>query len=314
MAADLVQDGLRNGTKKTYSTAQKTYMQFCLLHHMVPMPASEMTILRYLAYLHIKKLAPSTIKVYLASLHSLHELNGYPAPDTTAYRIRLALRAITDQGASSKQSSPITFVLLQFIIDNVMHKPNGLLYATMLAVGFFGALRGCEYAAVYSQHGLISAPSMDQVQFISDQGRLAIIYTLKKSKTSDKPIQIPIGCSTHRICAVCLLVEYIRARFAASSYHPKAYLFTFPDGRPVPKHALNSVIKTEIQCLGLNPTGYTTHSLRSGAATTAGQLGFSENQIKQLGHWSSSAYLTYVQHSQHSRLQFSQRLSQQVLQ
>ena len=93
----------------------------------------------------------------------------------------------------------------------------------------------------------------------------------------------------------------------------KVYHYCYPDGRPVTKYHLNSIIKAEMQNLGFNPEGFTTHSLRAGAATTANQVGFNEEDIKSLGHWSSSAYQTYVHQSYTHRFQFAKRLSQQVL-
>ena len=46
--------------------------------------------------------------------------------------------------------------------------------------------------------------------------------------------------------------------------------------------------------LGYDPSLYSGHSYRAGAATTAGNLGFEEWEIKMLGRWNSSAYHIYL--------------------
>ena len=53
-----------------------------------------------------------------------------------------------------------------------------------------------------------------------------------------------------------------------------------------------------IRAAGLDPTGYSTHSLRAGAATDAAGLGFSEAQIQSLGRWRSQAYKLYIRPTQ----------------
>ena len=53
-------------------------------------------------------------------------------------------------------------------------------------------------------------------------------------------------------------------------------------------------IKSCILALGLDATGYTSHSFRRGGATYAFQCGLSGSFIKKLGDWRSDAYLEYI--------------------
>ena len=45
---------------------------------------------------------------------------------------------------------------------------------------------------------------------------------------------------------------------------------------------------------GFNPANFSGNSFRAGAATTAGDLGFEDYELKMLGRWSSSAYTVYL--------------------
>ena len=112
---------------------------------------------------------------------------------------------------------------------------------------------------------------------------------------------------------MCALSEYLQARAPLLGVHPDSYLFMDSTGRPVSKDQVNQVIKSAVTKLGLSPNNYTTHSLRSGAATTAGQLGFTEPEIKALGHWKSSAYSTYVHDTHLDSFTYSARLATQQL-
>jgi len=56
-------------------------------------------------------------------------------------------------------------------------------------------------------------------------------------------------------------------------------------------------LKLAITQAGMNAEGFSGHSFRSGAATTAATRGLPDSQIKQLGRWKSAAYLRYIKPS-----------------
>ena len=60
------------------------------------------------------------------------------------------------------------------------------------------------------------------------------------------------------------------------------------------------------------PGKFSGHSLRIGAATTAGQRGVPDRLIKTMGHWSSEAYLLYVCTPAVTILLVAGRISKQV--
>ena len=53
-------------------------------------------------------------------------------------------------------------------------------------------------------------------------------------------------------------------------------------------------LREAIQAAGIDPTGFSGHSFRSGAATTAANLGVSDAHIKMMGRWKSNAYQRYI--------------------
>ena len=53
-------------------------------------------------------------------------------------------------------------------------------------------------------------------------------------------------------------------------------------------------VKEALGEAGIDLTGYSGHSFRSGAATTAAAKGSSDSAIKMLGRWKSEAYQLYI--------------------
>ena len=71
------------------------------------------------------------------------------------------------------------------------------------------------------------------------------------------------------------------------------YLFTLM-GNQLTSYQYNHILKQGIVLIGLPPERYSSHSFRIGAATMASQNGFSEEEIKEMGRWKSSAFQIYV--------------------
>ena len=302
--------GLRHSTHKTYLVGQRLYLQFCHDYSLQPLPTSDQLLLRFIAFAYSKKLSPSTISVYVSSVVSLHQLNGFPALKLS-YQVRLAQKAVADLGPSPIHRTPITLLLLQDIVS-VLPMEGYRLWCSVLSLAFFGALRGAEYSATFTTGGTICAPLLKHVAFIDLGNSLGIKFTLPKTKTTNKPIFVHIGCSSKYLCAVCMLRLYLAERDAVLGLHPESYLFMNSQGRPVTKDQVNAVIKSAVAKLGLDPKSYTTHSLRSGAATNASALGFTEPEIKALGHWSSTAYSAYIHDSHLDRYNYAARLAQHI--
>ena len=70
--------------------------------------------------------------------------------------------------------------------------------------------------------------------------------------------------------------------------------FKVQDGRPLTRGRFVSEVKQALSRAGVNCDGYSGHSFRSGAATTAAERGIEDSIIKMLGRWKSSAYQLYV--------------------
>ena len=163
------------------------------------------------------------------------------------------------------------------------------MWKALFCLAFFAGLRGGEYVG----QSQATATQVNQVQFGPAPVQI-MHYTVIRSKTTTHPYTIPLGCSHAKVCPLCSMVEYFNVRYRQSQFDANSSLFVFSNGSAVTKHHLNSVIKMLARALGLEPADYSAHSIRSGAATTAAQCGFSDWEIMRVGGWRSDAYKVYI--------------------
>ncbi len=71
-------------------------------------------------------------------------------------------------------------------------------------------------------------------------------------------------------------------------------LFILADSTYLTRPKLASMLRATLTQASMDHAKYSTHSFRSGAATTAADVGISDVHIKMLGRWSSEAYRIYV--------------------
>ena len=104
-------------TVRSYSSAQRQFPSFCSQWNLfndngLPLPASELTILRFIAFLS-KRLAASSIRNYLSAVRNLHIIYGLPDPLQDLPRVPLVLKGLKRvQGDNRRVKTPITSLVL----------------------------------------------------------------------------------------------------------------------------------------------------------------------------------------------------------
>ena len=76
---DMVRSGHRPSTVRTYSSVQQRYYKFCGAYSLQPLPATEINILRFIAYIS-STVSYNSMQVYLAAIRALHIYNAMPPP------------------------------------------------------------------------------------------------------------------------------------------------------------------------------------------------------------------------------------------
>jgi site-specific recombinase XerD len=288
----LMAAALNPNTQRTYTSAQNRYINFCSAFNLPVMPATEDNLLLYIAHLFDAGLKGSSIRVYLSAVRSLHVFAGYSYP-TEMLRVRLALKGAVTKSAPVVRKFPITFDVLSKILKFVQKRFDSKLMSTMMAVAFFGCLRASEIC-VCDAVSFCSSDHLCVEDVHVDRKKKILTIFLKKSKTDtyNSGTTIRIGFLETNVCAYCYALKYIDSKSKGLS--GKLPFFVNSLGDAVKKNYFVSVTRLALGMGGFDPSKFSGHSFRAGAATTAGNNNFEEYELKMLGRWASSAYNVYL--------------------
>ncbi len=291
---ELVNKGHRPSTARTYASIQHRYLRFCSTYDLIPLPATEHNILRFIAHLS-HSITHSSILVYLSAVRALHVQHDLPHPTLTAPRIKLALKALSNLSPEVKQALPITFPIMQAFLGKLGNSLEDLsLWACMTSL-FFGCRRAGELAPSGVQLAQGDPYPMVKDLVFSTAPKAALLY-LSRTKTTPHGLTVILGCSGHRVCAYCTLVKYMHLRGVVNTTNIVLPLFMIA-GQPMTKEYLLARQNALLRVNGIDCKGYTPHSYRSGCATTLSLNGVNEGIIQKTGVWKSLCYRRYIRQS-----------------
>lgn len=246
-------------------------------------PSSDEQVAAYLAA-HAETLAVATLVRRLASISQAHAILGLESPTGSAL-VRATLRGIRRaRGVAQKQAKPLLRDDLFLILDRMGDDVRSIRDRALLLLGFGGGFRRSELIA-------IDCTDLEPVR----QGH---VVTIRRSKTDQEGTGRKLGIPTGRTqwCPVAAVTRWLDV----------AGLTEGPVFRPVDRHgnigadrlsgeAVSIVVHERVAAAGIDPTGYSGHSLRSGFATSAAQAGVSMLKIRaQTGHASDAMLARYV--------------------
>lgn len=286
----LVNAALKDSTLKTYSSAQRKFISFCEEHNLTSVPASNETLSLFISNLHEQGFKGSSIHVYLSGIRNLHITKDH-VPPVLSPKLKLQLKGANNLSAPTIRKLPITFDLLCKMIHKLKDMPDELVLKTVMATAFFGCFRAGELC-VTGSGGFNSELHLSQSDVTIDYYNHAIVIKLKSSKTDKerKGVLVNVGCSQVDICAHCFMIQML-TNVKPSSEVP---LFSVCGGSPLTREYFCSIIRLLLTMLNIDPTHYSGHSFRAGAATSAGNVELSSWELKKLGRWSSDCYNIYL--------------------
>jgi len=308
--------GLAESTQRTYRCGINRYLSFCFAFNVTsPFPVSEARLCYFVAMLAGQGVSPTTIKTYLAAVRHAQIIRGHPEPRqlSSLPRLRLIQNGVRRErartGPASATRLPITPAILRQIRPHILSPPlhhDALMLWAAATCCFFGFFRAGEItvpaasafdAAVHLAWGDVA---------ISEDNQWVVRVFLKRSKTDQfgRGVAVFLGVTGDVLCPVAAIQAYATSRGDS----PGAF-FRSVDGTPLTKAHFVARFREALSMAGVRVGGYSGHSFRIGAATTAAQAGVPDSVIQALGRWTSSAFLRYIRTPSGQLAQHTQSLS-----
>jgi site-specific recombinase XerC len=277
-------------TRTAYRAAVRAWCAWCDHRGLSSLPAFGADVATFLAAERRRGLTPNTIGLRRAAIRYLHRAAGCPVPtddvcvSETVAGIR---RDAAKKGQAPKKKAAATASILQQILAPMPDDLPGLRDKALMLVGFAGALRRSELAAI----------RVEQLEETEHGLRLTIPQT-KGSQTAAVVIPLPYGET--ELCPVRALAAWLKASGIQSGpafrriwlpkqAKPSESAGTLPP--PLPRigadamstRAIADMVKVRAGAAGFKGSHFGGHSLKRGAITTGMQRRVHPADLKRLG-------------------------------
>ena len=320
---------LTRSTHSSYATAEKMWWKCaCETQMEGSFPASDDDILIFAAWLIKRGLSGPSIEVYLSGIRTSHLIRGLKPVITRTEIVKTVIAGRThidqlDRRAGLRKTRlPVTVTMLKLLKEELRASslPNvdTLALWAIASLLFFGGFRPGEIlcknigsfdpAFTFLKEDLTEKPIKVGNKSINT---LQVFLKSEKTDSSERGRIIDVYSSNSSICPV----KAVRKYFFFSKHTEKDMpTFRLNSGKPITTKLFNSHIKTYLgKHVDSDKRFVSGHSFRSGVATLIGQLGYSDEQLKAVGRWSSDAYLKYLKLPRTKRLEMAQELGSLAL-
>ena len=277
-------------TVRAYQSDWKDFVvSFCKPYGLTPLPATSGTVAGYITFL--AKYTPAhagTITRRLTAISQIHQFAGQKSP-VSEFLVTETLKGIRRvKGTAQIGKEPMLTETIREVIAGVPDGQLGLRDTALLLIGFAGAFRRSEIAALMRK----------DASFTPD----GLVITLRRSKTDQegrgREVGIPWGTNPET-CPVRALQQWLDTVKIADG----------PLFRSVDRHgnvsqqglspdSIGDIIKRAMLRAGFDKEvvkNFSGHSLRAGHATQAARNGVPEATImKQTGHKSVVTLRKYI--------------------
>ena len=269
-----------DNTQRAYRYAWGVFVSWCVDAGRESLPASPETLRLFVSWC-VRDRRPiyrlETVRALLSAVRSYHLAGRLPSPvdDSVKALVRSAARRLCEKPAGSAALTPVLLrkICSAAVVDG---SPGAVRDRAIVLLGFAGAFRRSEVAAL----------AFDDVRFVRKGLEVGLWRTKTDQLGAGRLVGISRG-SSDDTCPVRALRAWLRLR--GSSPGP---LFvrvlsngTIVDGVGISGDAVNQVVKFWLGVVGVDAGRLTSHSLRVGFVTAAGEEGVSPFVImKRTGH------------------------------
>lgn len=275
-----------NATLRAYRADWRHFEIWCSTHGFTALPAGPDTVGLYLADL-AHKFRVSTLTRRLTAINKVHRAAGHPAPALMEHlSVGETLKGIRHaRGTEQTGKSPLLTDDLRAIVDAVPLGLIGTRDRALLLIGFAGAFRRSELAAL----------RLENVRETKEGLVIRIVRSKTDLEGQGRDVAIPYG-STPETCPVRAWRDWIAAaRLTGGALFRRIDRHGHVNERALHKDSIGGIVKRAVVKAGLKPDAFAGHSLRAGFCTQAYMNGAREFDImRQTGHRSLETLRKYV--------------------
>ncbi len=282
-------------TRRAYRAGVRAWCEWCDAHALPCLPARAADVVAFLAAERGRGLSVNTVDLRRASIRYLHFIAGCNVPTAEAQVAETMAgihRDAADSGDVPAKKLAATAGILREILAPIGADLAGLRDRALLLVGFAGALRRAELAAIRVEH--IEA---------RERG-LRVTLPRSKGERAGKAVTIALPYGTSGLCPVRALLAWMAAAgIVDGAVFRRVWAAAKPQvgeggstGALVGTEGINAgtvarIIKKRASAAGYDPAVVGGHSLKRGAMTTGMDQGVHPTLLKQLGRHKSYAVL-----------------------
>ncbi|MFC1464187.1 MAG: site-specific integrase [Candidatus Brachytrichaceae bacterium NZ_4S206] len=283
-ANDYLHNSQAANTRRAYSSHWRSFEDFCRLHGVPALPASPATVGAFLTAQAAEHRA-STLSAKLAAVAFYHRAAGHPNPCDTV-EVRTLMRGIRRTlGTAPRRKKAATLGVIRRMVAACPDTLRGKLYRAILLVGFFGAFRRSELAAM----------RVEDVTF-TDYGARILVQRSKTDQEGQGSYKQLERLDDLAICPVRALRDWL-ASAGITSGHVFRSIDLFTGGvneKPISGRHIARIIKHCAAAIGEPVHDFSGHSLRAGFVTSALASGAGELDVmEQTGHQSAKMLSVY---------------------
>ena len=284
-----LQNSKANNTVRAYKSDFNDFGLFCAQNGFKSLPSEPKIVSLYLTHLSTKDAKISTLKRRLVSIGVIHKLKGHYLDTKHPSIIENIMGIKRRKGSIQRGKKPILINNLKQIINVIDQQKKDEIKKirdrTIILIGFSGGFRRNELVSL----------DYDDLEFVSE----GVKITLRRSKTDqfgEGSVKALPYFDSSKYCPVVSLQKWIEISKIDSS----SLFRRFTKGSNLSKNRLTDqtvalLIKEYLKLAGIDSKNYSGHSLRSGFATTAAELGAEERSIMAMtGHKSTEMVRRYI--------------------
>ena len=310
-----------NGTWSTYRTAERLALM-CQKEHRVrwEMPFSSSNICLFVHWLFkVRKLKVATVNSYLSGVRQMHISKGMEPPNIRDSFVKEILRGKSNledfrqrKLGGHQGRLPMTIPLMKLWKERIrtsdLTSDKKLLLWAVSTLAFYGAFRIHELASKTEatfdpDHTLLTEDI--KIGGSGNERWLEISLKCPKEKKSGRPTIIDVFEVGGQLCPVSAFLKWSRYNKPQGGVP----LFRDSTGTPLTGREVNKQLKRLLGKFAVYQNGsISSHSFRSGIVSILGSKGFSDEEIKLVGRWSSRAFIRYMKLPRTQRAAIAKRI------